>query len=317
MKKNTKKVVRNIIELFFAVTVLFGAVLIFANKQKPHENFAIIATNFPAYDFARTIVGDDANIKMLLKPGGEIHDFDPTPQDILDIENSAIFIYTGGESDEWVKNILHSINTDKIHLIRMMDAVEAVEEEIIDGMDEEKEGNITYDEHVWTSPLNAIKIINAIKTTLVEVFPEKENTFADNAEKYITKLSELDQEFRRVAENSQRKTLIFGDRFPLRYFTDEYKLTYYAAFPGCSEQTEASSKAVSFLTKKIEAEKIPVVLKTELSNGKLADILSAETNTKVLEFHSAHNVSVDDFNNGVTYVDLMKRNLTVLEEALN
>jgi len=277
----------------------------------------ISSTNFPAYDFVRAVASDKANIKILVKPGVETHDFEPTPQDIIDIKNSALFIYTGGESDEWIEDILEDIDLNKTKLVKMMDAVEVVEEETIEGMEHEREAEVEYDEHVWTSPKNAIKIINTIETELSKISSKDAKTFTDDSRTYIDKLSELDQKFQDIVKDSKRKTLIFGDRFPLRYFVDEYNLNYYAAFPGCSHQTEASSKTVAFLVDKIKSEKISVVFKIEMSNGKLAETISDETGAKVLEFQSAHNISSDEFDKGVTYLDLMERNLSVLEEALN
>ena len=173
------------------------------------------------------------------------------------------------------------------------------------------------DEHVWTSPKNAIKIINAIKSELVNIAKDDAATFNQNTENYAKKLSNLDQSFRDVVASARRKTLVFGDRFPLRYFVDEYGLNYFAAFPGCSEQTEASSKTIAFLIDKVKAEQIAVVLKIEQSNGKIAETISKATNAKVLTFQSAHNVSPEDFKKGVTYIDLMTGNLKVLKEALN
>lgn len=329
MKKTTKI----IIALIAIVGISLGIILGINKAKESSEKISIIATNFPAYDFARAVAGDKANIKMLVKPGAETHDFEPTPQDIIDIKNSALFIYTGGESDEWIENVLKDIDANKTKLVKMMDAVEVVEEETVEGMEHEHhheheeyeehehhhehEEEIEYDEHVWTSPKNAIKIVGAIKDELSKISPKNETIFADNARAYTDKLSELDQKFQDIVKTGNRKVVIFGDRFPLRYFVDEYGLNYYAAFPGCSDQTEASSKTIAFLVDKVKNEKIPVIFKIEMSSGKLAETISNETGTKVLEFQSAHNISSDEFNNGVTYVDLMERNLSVLKEALN
>ena len=326
MKKTTKI----IIALIAIVGISLGIILGINKAKESSEKISIIATNFPAYDFARAVAGDKANIKMLVKPGAETHDFEPTPQDIIDIKNSALFIYTGGESDEWIENVLKDIDADKTKLAKMMDAVEVVEEKTVEGMEHEHhheheehehhhehEEEVEYDEHVWTSPKNAIKIVGTIKDELSKISPKNETIFADNARTYTDKLSELDQKFQDIVKTGNRKVVIFGDRFPLRYFVDEYGLNYYAAFPGCSDQTEASSKTIAFLVDKVKNEKIPVVFKTEMSSGKLAETISNETSAKVLEFQSAHNISSDEFNKGVTYVDLMERNLSVLKEALN
>ena len=325
MKKSLK-----IIIVFVAIMLaIIGAVVGFSNLNKNNKKVSIITTNFPAYDFARAVAGEEADIKMLIKPGAEIHDFEPTPQDIIDIKNSKMFIYTGGESDEWIEDVLDDINTNDTKLFKMMDAVEAVEEETVDGMEHEHEhedGNeegqehekeeVEYDEHVWTSLKNAQKIVGNIKDELVKISPENKNIFESNAEKYVNKLAKIEQEFQDVVKNGSRKTIVFGDRFPLRYFVDDYGLSYFAAFPGCSGQTEASSKTVAFLVDKIKSEKIPVVFKIEMSSGKIADTIANETGAKVLTFNSAHNISADDFKNGMTYAEIMEKNVKALEEAL-
>ena len=313
MKRNIKIA----IALAAILLVSLGVILGISNTQKQSEKLTIVTTNFPAYDFARAVAGDKAEIKMLLKPGAEMHDFEPTPSDIIDIEKSNLFIYTGGESDEWVEDILEDTKVSKT--LKMMDAVEVVEEETVEGMEagEEEEGEEPeYDEHVWTSPKNAKKIVNRVKDELIKVSPENEEVFEQNAADYSAELDELDNKFQAIVDNSKRKTIVFGDRFPLRYFADEYGLKYYAAFPGCSEQTEASSATIAFLVDKVKSEKIPVVFKIEMSSGKVAQTIADETDAKVLTFNAAHNISADDFNAGVAYVDIMEQNLSVLEEAL-
>lgn len=329
-----KRSIKIFIVLFVVLFVVVGAIIGIGGINKKSEEVLIVATNFPAYDFARAVAGDKADIKMLIKPGVELHDFEPTPSDIIDIKNSELFIYTGGESDGWIENILGDIDTDKTKIFKMMDVVNVVEEEIVDGMEEEyryeygydnggdkyqyyhDEEEIEYDEHVWTSVKNAVKIINSIRDELTEISPENKQVFEENAKKYTNQLADLDLEFQNIVSNGNRKTIIFGDRFPLRYFVDDYGLNYYAAFPGCSEQTEANSRTIAFLVEKIKSENIPVVLKIEMSSGNVAKTIADETGAKVLTFNAAHNISADDFKNGRTYAEIMKENLMVLEEAL-
>lgn len=329
-----KRSIKIFIVLFVVLFVVVGAIIRIGGINKKSEEVLIVATNFPAYDFARAVAGDKADIKMLIKPGVELHDFEPTPSDIIDIKNSELFIYTGGESDGWIENILGDIDTDKTKIFKMMDVINVVEEEIVDGMEEEyryeyghdngedkyqyyhDEEEIEYDEHVWTSVKNAVKIINSIRDELTEISPENKQVFEENAKKYTNQLADLDLEFQNIVSNGNRKTIIFGDRFPLRYFVDDYGLNYYAAFPGCSEQTEANSRTIAFLVEKIKSENIPVVLKIEMSSGNIAKTIADETGAKVLTFNAAHNISADDFKNGRTYAEIMKENLTVLEEAL-
>lgn len=314
MKRNLKIIIALAVILIATLGIIIGI----SNSQKQSEKISIITTNFPAYDFARAVAGDKADVKMLLKPGAEMHDFEPTPSDIIDIEKSALFIYTGGESDEWVEDILSSTNVNKS--LKMMDTVELVEEEAVEGMEaeeEEEEGEEPeYDEHVWTTPKNAKKIIAKIKDELIAISPENKDSFEQNTTNYSNRLDELDSEFKEIINSAKRKTIVFGDRFPLRYFADEYGLEYYAAFPGCSEQTEASSATIAFLVNKVKSENIPVVFKIEMSNNKIAQTIADETGAKVLTFNSIHNISAEDFESGITYIDLMEGNLITLEEAL-
>ena len=303
----------NILLIILSIFLITGCKLKTNNDKK-----LIIATNFPSYDAARAIIGDSDTIelKMLLKPGSDIHDFEPTPKDIKNIIDSSLFIYVGGESDEWIDDVLGDVNKDKTKLVKLMDLVDLKEEEIVDGMESDEEEE-EYDEHIWTSPLNEIIIINYLKDEIIKIDPDNKDIYEKNASDYINQLKDIDNEFKDIVKNGKRKTIIFGDRFPLRYFVDLYDLDYYAAFPGCSEQTEASAKTISFLINKVKSENIPVVFKIELSNGKIADTIANETNAKVLEFHTAHNISLKDFNNGITYVDIMKKNIKALKEALN
>ena len=281
----------------------------------------VIATNFPGYDFARAVIknSDDIDLKMLIKPGMDIHNFEPSPQDIKNIKNSDILIYVGGESDEWIKKIIKDLDTNKTKIVRLMDIVEVLNEETTEGMqindidsDEDE-----YDEHIWTNPNNAIKIVEKLKNEIISIDKKNEQLYENNANEYIEKLKKIDNEIKNIVNNSKRKELIFADRFPLLYFVKEYNLTYYAAFPGCAEQTEASAKTISFLINKIKEDKIPVIFKIELSNSKIATAIKNETNTKIKTFNTAHNISKNDFEKGITYIDLMNKNIKVLKEALN
>ena len=300
MKRNIKIFVC----LFIILVALLGGAIALSKKQGT-DKLLIVTTNFPAYDFARAVAGDLAEVKMLLKPGAEAHDFEPTPQDIIDIKNASMFVYVGGESEEWASSILRNINSS--HSIKMMDIVKVIKE------DDEDE----YDEHVWTSPKNAQLIVNKIRDELSAIDSPNADKYIANANKYADELVALDDEFRDIVENAKRNILIFGDRFPLRYFAEEYGLHYLAAFPGCSEQTEASAKTIAALVDKIQSEQIPIVLKIELTSDKTAKAISAETGAKILTFNAAHNVSADDFADGITYIDLMNQNVDVLREALN
>jgi zinc transport system substrate-binding protein len=313
----------------FILTALFICICAFAftagNKdQRSNGKITVTATIFPPYDFTRAIAGDKVNLRMLLPPGAESHSFEPTPRDIITVQNSDIFIYIGGESDAWVDRILESMDTTNITILRLMDTVDVVEEEIVEGMEEEDDPLLAldaepepeYDEHIWTSPKNATLITVAITDALCEKDPANAAFYRQNADDYAAKLDALDTGFREIVSNAKRKTIVFGDRYPFRYFSETYGLSYFAAFPGCSTETEPSAATVAFLIKKIKAEKIPVVFYIELSNEKMADAIAEETGAKKRLLHAAHNISKRDFDGGLTYLEIMTRNMDSLREAL-
>ena len=289
------------------------------NSKKDDGKLNVVTTIFPPYDFAREIGGDKINVSMLLKPGMESHSYDPTPQDIIKIQESDLFIYVGGESDEWVNDILESGDRKPAKIIALMDIVDKVQEEIVDGMekDDDEGDEIEYDEHVWTSPINASLITRKISETLCELDTKNVDFFKSKTSEYCRKLSALDNEFREIAENAKRKTIVFGDRFPFRYFADEYGLKYYAAFPGCSSETEPSAATISFLIDKVKEEKIPVVFSIEFSSGKVADAICESAGAKKLTFHSCHNVTQQELDNNAGYYSIMHNNALALKEALS
>lgn len=278
---------------------------------------SIVTTIFPAYDFARQIFGDTADITLLLKPGMESHSYDPSARDIVRIEKCDLFIYNGGESDSWVENILKS--TTNVKTLRMMDSVEVLSEEHTEGMelDHDDGEEDEYDEHIWTSPKNAAKIVESIKSAAVKLAPENTVAYESAAQDYIGKIDALDSDFRELLAGENRY-FVFGDRFPLLYFFKEYDLKYYAAFPGCGSETEPSARTIAFLGEKLSGnDTVPAVFYIELSNHKLADTLAADKGIISYEFHTCHNITADDFEAGESYVSLMKRNYTILESVLN
>lgn len=500
---------KRIFVLFLAAVLMFSACAQTPNANQNPDKLQVVATIFPGYDFARAAGGEHIELTMLLPPGSESHSFEPTPQDIIKIQNCDVFIYAGGDSDEWVRTILDSMDTSNMQIISMMESVEAVTEEIKEGMEDDhghshgefdpekvydrpladfagswtsietalKNGglpeyvehsandnevteeaqaaalagrwksdyeNITinensavfgtaetqysyigfkivesdhgasvwygfeaaepaenapkfiafsdhgtgaehdeheneeehseheehdheevahfhirygnesfealtaienwaptyfpqetadetidetmaghnheeteYDEHVWTSPMNAKKITQTIADAFCALDSANAQDYTANSAAYGAQLDELDAQFKEVVANAQHKTLIFADRFPFRYFIDEYGLDYYAAFPGCSTESDASAKTVAFLIDKINEEKIPVVFYIEFSNERMADTVVESTGAKKLLLHSCHNVTKSDMQNGVTYVSLMKQNVETLKEALS
>lgn len=323
-----KKVILAVVLVLAVVVLGVWGVVALSQKRRDGGEVKIIATNYIGYDFARAVLGDDAEVRMLLKPGAEMHNFEPTPQDVIAMKEAGLLIYNGGESEEWVRDLLDSNAVSANKTLRMMDVVELKEEEAVEGMEDgekAEEGGVEhghggdeveYDEHIWTSPKNAIKIVERVRDRLVELEPERSEELKANAEKYIARLAELDREFREVVAGGAKKELIFGDRFPFRYFVDEYGLKYYAAFPGCAEQTEASSGTVAFLVNKVKQDRIKAVLKIEMSNGNLARTIADEAGAEVLELAAGHNISAEDFGRGVTYLDILERNVEVLKKAL-
>ncbi len=283
----------------------------------------IVTTNFPAYDFVRAIVGKQSGytIKLLIKPGTDTHSYEPTPKDIVAIENADLSFYVGGDSDEWVENILNDVDRKKTKVVKMMDLINhKYEEESVEGMQEEhgheEEEEPEYDEHVWTSPVNAMQIVKNLAVKIENMDPAHKTLYQKNSENYIKKIREIHNEFKNVVAHAKRKELIFGDRFPLLYFVKTYGLTYSAAFAGCAEETEPSAATMTYLINKVRKDHIHYVLKIELSAGKVAQTIASETGAKVLTFSSIHNVSSEDFKKGITYVDVEQNNVKVLRKVL-
>lgn len=300
--------------MLLAISLLCGC----SSGKQESEKLQIVTTIFPAYDFARQIFGDKADVTLLLKPGMESHSYDPSAQDIVKIEKCDMFIYNGGESDAWVDNILKT--TEDVNAVRMMSFVEALEEEELIGAedehDHEEHGEEEYDEHIWTSPQNAAAIVDGIKCRAVGIDRENQAFYEKNNDDYLEKMIDLDKRFSELLKGESRY-FVFGDRFPLLYFFKEYGLNYYAAFPGCGAETEPSAQTIAFLMEKLkEPNTVPVVFYIELSNHKLADTLAAESGLPTAEFHTCHNITADDFAAGETYLSLMERNYQTLETIL-
>ena len=305
-----------------------------AKDTGPHR-LKVVATVFPAYDFARAAGGEWVEVTMLLPPGAESHSYEPTPADILAVQDCDLFLYLGGESDAWVDTILEAVQPSGA-VLRMIDCVDLLEEETVEGMqaepglhhedhDHEEEEDHDHgagqvmeaDEHVWTSPKNAAAITRAIGRELSSLDPAHQTEYSANTEGYVSQLDRLDQTFRDFFDSLEDRTIVFGDRFPLRYFAEEYGLDYYAAFPGCASDTEPSAKTVAFLIDKVKEEEIPVVLHVELSNQDMADTICEDTGAVKRQFNACHNISKEQFEDGVGYLDLMWDNVEVLKEALN
>ncbi len=375
--KQRKKLIKPALSVSWLISVILISVLLLSgcggqNKISGGKSalgsgeesgkISVVTTIFPPYDFVREIAGDHVELKMLLKPGEESHSYEPTPQDMIAIQKSDVFIYTGGENDVWVEDVLSSMPNSERLTLRLVDCVDTVEEEHVEGMkespghthadhDDEEHTHADHageehteeehaaedhahadhageselevhsvheiDEHVWTSPVNAALIVEQIKEVLIGADPSNRASYEKNAAAYEEALSELDQEFREVTENAEHSLLVFGDRFPFRYFADEYGLDYYAAFPGCAGDTEPSAATMAFLIDKVKEENVPAVLKMELSNEDIANGIAEATGTEVKVFYSCHNLSAGDFENGETYLSMMQKNVETLKEVLN
>lgn len=311
-----------------AVTALtLAAVMIISvsctvGSERDTGSLDIVCTIFPQYDLARSIAGDvpNVNLKLLLGAGRDSHDYDPSSADIAAVHGCDIFIYVGGESDVWAENMLRSTDLPENSVISLMDIAEPITAETPEGAEADEHGHgalehVEYDEHIWTSPVNAMKISEAIAAAMCEQMPENADTFRANADKLRRELTELDSDFRALTDSADSPSIVVADRFPLLYFCNEYGISYSAAFSGCAASTEPSSKTVQYLINKVSSENIPVIFKLDMSTGNVAQTIADATGARVMTLWSCHTVSTDDFNAGVTYTELMRRNLAALSEA--
>ena len=360
----------------------------------------VVTTLFPYYDFLRQIAGDSIRLTMVVPAGMDSHSFEPTPADMITIQNADLLVCNGGTMEQWLSQVLDSFGEGigPKRVVTMMDCVDVVQEEIVEGMEDgeahdhghthvhadgtvhagdhdhesedhahseeehepedhvyseeehdteehihsedehdvedvavhdedhaqeyldEDDGHgveIEYDEHIWTSPVNAKKLAGVLAEVLAQEDPAHAASYAENCASYQDKLTELDAEFREVVSHAKRRLIVFGDKFPLRYFFDEYGLEYRAAFSGCSTDTEPSAKTIAYLIDKVRTEEIPVVYYLELSSHRVSEIIGEETGAKPELLHSCHNVTRAEFDSGVTYVDLMKGNIETLRDGLD
>ncbi len=309
-----------------------GAATSDSNDTDAKEKISVVATIFPEYDWVREIIGDaseDIELTLLMDSGIDLHSFQPTANDILTISTCDLFIYVGGESDEWVENVLKEVANDDMIVINLLEALGdyAKEEEQVEGMeidedeeDGQDEDEIEYDEHVWLSLKNTQMICSAIAQALAQLDEENADSYAANAIAYQEKLAELDSRYEAVCSEAAKKTLLFGDRFPFRYLTDDYGLSYFAAFNGCSAETEASFETIVFLANKVDELGLSCVLTIETSDQKIANTIIQNTeqqNQQVLVLNSMQSITKDDIQNGVTYITIAEENLLILETALS
>ena len=334
-----------------------------AYTEKSDDRICVVTTIFPYYDFVRQVGGDRVKLKLVVPAGMDSHSFEPTPADMIAMQEADILICNGGGMEQWVAQVLESLDTSSMKVITMMEHVDVVAEEHVEGMEDadhdharhdhgngehghesedhdheaefhghadhlhtgqqtfdDNDGHamdIEYDEHIWTSPVNAIKIVGVISEALSEESPKDSARFEANAASYISELEQLDREFCQVVEGGERRMFIVADKFPFRYFADEYGLTYRAAFSGCSTDTEPSAKTIAYLIDKVKETGLPAVYYLELSSHRTAEIIEEETGAVPLLLHSCHNVTRRQFDEGVTYLQLMKGNVENLRRGLS
>ncbi len=289
----------------------------------------VVCTLFPYYDFVRQIGGDAVSAQLLVPAGRETHSFEPTPLDVIAMSRADVFIWNGGESELWVEDVLDAAGEDIPYRLAMMEQVETYREEYAEGMQgghdhdhddhlhDGHEEDIEYDEHIWTSPVNAMALCRAICGTLCQADPDNADGYRARLENYLLELQALDETFRDIVDGAARRLVVFGDRFPLLYFCREYGLDYRAAFHGCAGDTEPSLSTLKYLIDLVDGQDIPVVYTIELSSQKVAQAIAETTGAQVRTFHSCQTVSRAEFDGGATYISLMSANAAVLKEGLS
>ena len=314
-------------------------------ERENRERLKVVTTVFPYYDFVRQIAGDRVELTLVVPAGMDSHSFEPTPTDMRTIQEADVLICNGGEMEHWLAQALEAVDIGSMTIVRMMDYVDVVEEEWVEGMEREEHdhGNhreeervyephgkyeeihtdqdgdhkgLEYDEHIWTSPRNAMILVQAIEEVLKEHDPKGMAEYQENAAAYLQELEEIDNKMRAVVKEQKRNQIIIGDKFPFRYLAEDYGCEYNAAFTGCSTDTEPSARTIAYLIDKVKEEKIPVIYYLELSSPRVAEIIGEETGAKPLLLHSCHNVTRREFESGVTYVRLMEQNVENLRKGL-
>ena len=363
-----KKIILSIIAILIIVSSLYIIVNGKNYRYEASNKINIVSSNFASYDFLRAIIGENDNIKLtfLVGPGKDAHGFEPTAKDLITIQNADLFVYVGGEMEQWTDKVLGSIedgendntldeNTEKIiknimtanrnsiKTICISKFVETIEEQEIDGAEDEQTYEIekadnnhittqnipddsqkeiheheegAFDEHIWTSPDNAIKMIQTLEKAMEEIDIQNARTYKINAQNYIEEIQEVDEQIQEIVDNRVRDRLVFTDRMPMQYFVNYYDLEVTAAFSGCSTDIEPSASTIAYLENKVKGENIPVILHIELNDGTVAKTIAEGTGANVKQIQTLHNISLKDFNNGETWVSLMKRNIEVLKNAL-
>ncbi len=279
------------------------------------EKLSVVCTLFPQYDFVREIAGDKADVTLLLTPGTDSHSYDPSPVDMVKINECDLFIYTGELMESWAANIISSLG-EKVSVLSLSEPVKLETHSLTYSSHLEENHDHSADPHIWTSPVNSMDIVEKITDRLCEIDSKNASLYKTNEERYLKELKALDGEIRAITDAAENKTVVMCDRFAMLYFCEEYGLDYIAAFDSCTSNTEPSPAVIVKITNEVEQKNIPAVFCAELSNRKVADAVAQRTGVQVLELHSCHNLSADDFNAGENYISLMKRNAENLKTAL-
>lgn len=286
------------------------------------KRLSVVCSIFPQYDFVREITGNQIELELLLKSKVDLHSYKPNAQDILKIKNCDLFIDVGGESDKWADDVLSTLGDEAPQVLSLIDTVEAKEEKEIEGAEEEHEHGEgeghekELDEHVWTSLRNAQTIVSAIEKKLCALDKRNAEKYKENASAYIEKLSALEKRYSETISGAAQKVLVFADRFPFRYLADDYSLECFAAFAGCSAETQASFETIAFLSEKVKENGLKYVLKIDGSDGAVAETVADRSVAKIKTLNSCQSVSQEEIENGVTYLSIMEENLAVLGEVL-
>ncbi|WP_405342264.1 metal ABC transporter substrate-binding protein [Ruminococcus sp.] len=321
---------KKLIALVLSALVLTSLLVGCGSTESKKADVKVVTTIFPLYDWVREVAKDDADIHLdlLLDNGVDLHSYQPSAKDIVTISDCDVFIYVGGESDKWVDDTLKQANNKDMIVLDLMDILgdKAKEEELKEGMQgeaeeggKEHEEETEYDEHVWLSLKNSSLFVDKIAEALGKIDTQHASDFTANAADYKSKLNELDKQVQEAVDKASVKTLLFGDRFPFRYLTDDYKLDYYAAFVGCSAETEASFETITFLSGKVDELNLKAIMQIETSDGSIAKTVRDNTKTKdqtILTLDSMQSVTTERVQNGETYLSIMTSNLDVLKEAL-
>ena len=342
------------LSLFISISILISSLFACNNSNISNngnlssnnkKDIKIVTTIFPIYDWVTNILGDSYdknNLTLLLNNSVDLHNYQPTSEDIIKISNCDLFIYVGGESDTWVQSVLNQVKNNNLKTINLFELLgnDIRLEEEKEGMEEdhehehddednedeefvenhEEEHEKEFDEHVWLSLKNAKKLVSAISNVLQDLDENNKNFYSSNTTKYLEQLSSLDEEYTNAINNSINKMLIFGDRFPFLYMVKDYSLDYFAAFKGCSAETEASFKTIAFLSEKLNEYNLDYIITLENNNHKIAETVIENSNNKdkkILSLNSMQSITSNDIENGISYIDIMKTNLEVLKQALN